>query len=502
MTSDAPPGSPDDDAGAMQGGLSLLLKGGSLRVLSTGSSLVLALPATVILVRALGLGRYGGLQLALAVVTLVAAMAGVGLGVGLSRMCAFDHDGAADWGRAGFSVAVISGTIGSAACLVVAAFLPASAAVSLRLIAPTVLTTVLTTSTGGYFAARSRYALVELLFLGQQVAYYGAASIMGLADVATVANISLVYMVVNVLATAPQVIAFIRDTGLRRPHGAEGRTRRQILAFSFPLMLQNMSWQVLQRADVLLLGVLAGTSAVGLYQPVLRLVDMTATAVTAIGAYYVPVASGLYARGLYRDLQSLYILLTKWSVAVIGPVLALLIVAPHPLLTGLFGPAFSGVDSLARIMAVGYALHLLTGPNGGTLVVLGKSRAIAVRSVVALVVNVALDVVLIPRYGALGAATATGVAYVAMNCANSYLVWRSSGVHPIRLDYVYVIVALAVASLAAWFLPVMGVRAFPLQPLLAGGLIAVAALAVAWLFRAASEGSAPASRRPRWLGAR
>ena len=42
---------------------------------------------------------------------------------------------------------------------------------------------------------------------------------------------------------------------------------------SFPALLQAISWVIMQRSDVLLLGLLVGTSAAGLYSPVLRVVD-------------------------------------------------------------------------------------------------------------------------------------------------------------------------------------------------------------------------------------
>src|SRR3954447_14698134 len=91
-----------------------VFRGGALRVASTGTSLLLGLPATAVLVRTMGIGHYGSLQLAISVVTLLAAFSGVGMGLGLSRLCAYEDHRAAEWARAGVTVAVGAAMLGTA----------------------------------------------------------------------------------------------------------------------------------------------------------------------------------------------------------------------------------------------------------------------------------------------------------------------------------------------------------------------------------------------------
>jgi len=58
------------------------------------------------------------------------------------------------------------------------------------------------------------------------------------------------------------------------------------------------------------------------------------------------------------------------------------------------------------MLAFGYYFNAATGQNGLTLKVLGKLRYIVTVDILAAVINLAFNLILIPRYGAIGAAVA------------------------------------------------------------------------------------------------
>ncbi len=153
-------------------------------------------------------------------------------------------------------------------------------------------------------------------------------------------------------------------------------------------------------------------------------------------------------------MRALYATVTKWGIVLVGPLLAILIVAPGPFLGALFGSSYSGSEAtaIARILSIGYAATVLTGLNGVSLIALGASRAIGVRSVVAFVANIGLNVVLISRFGAVGAALGTSTIFVGLNLANSALIWKLGRQHPVRRDVVAVTVAFASLTTASYVL--------------------------------------------------
>src|SRR5439155_20303539 len=104
------------------------------------------------------------------------------------------------------------------------------------------------------------------------------------------------------LATLAQVIGCFIALGILVPAwfrlvrtGVEQKAPavRKVLSFSLPLLLAALSWTILQRSDVILLGLIRGAAAVGTYNPVLRVADLGALALAVLGSYYVPIASGM-----------------------------------------------------------------------------------------------------------------------------------------------------------------------------------------------------------------
>ena len=100
--------------------------------------------------------------------------------------------------------------------------------------------------------------------------------------------------------------------------------------------------------------------------------------------------------------------LTFWpSVAVIVGLLAL----GHPLLR-LFGREFVAGYYLMFIIAVGLLARASVGPAERLLNMLGERRACAQAYAGAFLLNLALCFILIPYFGAAGAATASSIALV------------------------------------------------------------------------------------------
>jgi O-antigen/teichoic acid export membrane protein len=85
-------------------------------------------------------------------------------------------------------------------------------------------------------------------------------------------------------------------------------------------------------------------------------------------------------------------------------------------LTSLFyGSRYSSSALYLSILAVGYYARAALGLNGMTLMVYGRVRTLTFINVLAMVFNIAINLVLIPRYGAVGAAAGTATTLVLHN---------------------------------------------------------------------------------------
>jgi O-antigen/teichoic acid export membrane protein len=99
-------------------------------------------------------------------------------------------------------------------------------------------------------------------------------------------------------------------------------------------------------------------------------------------------------------------------------------------LLSVFGERYRTADAALAILGGAMLVATLTGPVDMVLLMAGKSSWNLVNTIVAVVVNVVLNLVLIPPYGVTGAAAAWGASILVNNLLPLAQVWRSVGLHP------------------------------------------------------------------------
>jgi O-antigen/teichoic acid export membrane protein len=99
------------------------------------------------------------------------------------------------------------------------------------------------------------------------------------------------------------------------------------------------------------------------------------------------------------------------------PVIAMLMAFPA-LILGVFGEEFRAADGALRILLLGQLVNVVTGPIGSILIMTGRERWSLAYSLVATVVAGVLSILLIPRFGIVGAAWASAITIAFRNsCA-------------------------------------------------------------------------------------
>lgn len=197
-------------------------------------------------------------------------------------------------------------------------------------------------------------------------------------------------------------------------------------AFTLPRGLSGVAQVGLQRVDILLVAAVAGPAVAAVYTAATRVLALGQLANTAVQQVTQAPLSALLS---IRDLAATSTVLqrtTCWFVLLVWPgYLVLAVLAP--LLLPLFGPEY--VDGLGTVRVLVVALMLATalGPLDVVLLMSGRSVASMVNTWVALGVDVALCLVLVPRHGALGAGLAWAVAIVVRNVLSVVQVSRDPG---------------------------------------------------------------------------
>ena len=112
---------------------------------------------------------------------------------------------------------------------------------------------------------------------------------------------------------------------------------------------------------------------------------------------------------------------------------------------------------LLALLSFGYYFNAALGFNGLTLKVYGRLRYIVIINILAAIINIAINLLLIPQYGALGAACGTCGTMVIHNLLKQAGLRFGTGIRLFDWKYVKVYASIIIAALGLlafqWVLP-------------------------------------------------
>lgn len=414
-----------------------VLGSGGLGAVSSGLSLLIA----VVLARSLGVDGYGKYAFALAVVTFVSIPVQIGLPALLVREIASSNTHE-NWSmmrgmrRRAVQIASISVIIGVIVLVMLALFpvfttstydattyvlaillLPLWVAFALQKSMLNGLRNILQAAWPG---AVLQPALFLLLLLA---AALGAGSLSPPLAIAA-----------NIAATAAALLAIsclLRLYWPRQAVQAEPKYHtkqwiRSLLPFTLIAGINIIS----QKTDILMLGILQGPEDVGIYNVALQGSLLISFSLTAFNAVLVPNITRLYAQGEHQQMQRLLTISTAITSVIAGLTAVILITTGRWILQWVFGESFEGAYLPLCILIVGQLVNALFGSVGYFLSMTGHEKETLRALGISTVVNVVLNVILIPHYGASGAAVATAVSVMIWNTILGFRLFRCLGLVP------------------------------------------------------------------------
>lgn len=200
-----------------------------------------------------------------------------------------------------------------------------------------------------------------------------------------------------------------RGEGRRWWPPADGR--RSIVRFAVPRTISVGLEQSVLWLDVVLVGVLAGTAPAGVYGGASRLIAAGLIIDTAIRVVVSPRFSSFLHQGKLESAQWMYRLAAMWLVIFSTPIYIVLGVFATAVL-GWFGPGFVAGSTALGVLAIGSIITMAAGNVHSVLLMSGHSGWAAFNKFVVLVLNVIMNIVLVPMIGIIGAAIAWAVSMV------------------------------------------------------------------------------------------
>ncbi|MEP7023929.1 MAG: polysaccharide biosynthesis C-terminal domain-containing protein [Actinomycetota bacterium] len=268
--------------------------------------------------------------------------------------------------------------------------------------------------------------------------------------------------------------------------GASGAGVRSFWAFTAPRALATVAQIVIQRLDIVLVAIIRGPVAAAVYATATRFLVVGQLGNVAIIQAAQPQFSHLFAVGDRRGASSVYQATTGWLIVLTWP-LYLLSIIYGPEVLAIFGHSYRAGSTVMVILGLAMLVATGCGQVDMVLTTTGRSSWSLANGLLAVTVNVGVDLALIPRYGITGAAIGWAAAIGAANLIPLVQVAWVVRVHPFGrgLLAATVLTTLSFGALPLLLRAVLGTGLVPsLATLATGCVILVAGL---WRFRDALQ---------------
>ncbi len=176
-------------------------------------------------------------------------------------------------------------------------------------------------------------------------------------------------------------------------------------------LVSLISFGLLTQTDVLFMNFFqVADGHIGYYYLATSFGGMLTFVLSGIGALALSLFSDSYTREGEEGLSKIWIWIVGFAVFLTAPIYVFAAIQSEPLITYVYGSAFSEVGKLLTLYVVFLAFQLCLGSemNGWVLVAVGKKNQVLRVSVEGSLLNVLLDMLWIPDNGEWGAVLATG----------------------------------------------------------------------------------------------
>jgi O-antigen/teichoic acid export membrane protein len=408
-----------------------------------------------VLARLLGADQYGMYSLTLSTLNIAMGLSLIGMDEALVRFVAVAtgrRDKDAVWGtiQAGVGIAmflsVVTGTalFGLSFLLADRAFHNLSLAPLLQLAAVFVPILTLSEVLGSVIKGFKRmdYSVIAQYFFQPLVRLVMIAllAFSGLSTVWAIATFGLA----DLLASGLLLWYLNREFHLSRPLKEARRDVKGLLGFSIPMWLADLMVQFQSNIQALVLGTMNTITSVGIFSIASQITSVSGHFTSSINTSSKPVVAQLYDQHDMQQVNRIYQTANKWAVMVQLPISLVMILFPAALLS-VFGESYTQGATALVILAVADLINVGTGMGGIILDMTGHTRIKLFNSILRLALYLGFDLLLIPKFGVVGAAIAVLIGEGTVNLLRMIEVYFLFKILPYNRGFIKPVVAAACA---------------------------------------------------------
>ncbi len=250
-----------------------------------------------------------------------------------------------------------------------------------------------------------------------------------------------------VVATAISIVSWGSATRGLGTLPAEPGEPRALLRYGAPRAPAALLSQAVFYTDLAVLShhLPSGDPDVSVYAASIRVAQALVLFLTAVSYMFSPFVADMHERGERDKLNDLFKLVTRLSLAGTIPILLVLAVAPGSVLR-MFGDSYGSGTQWLRILLIGQIVNVSVGAAGFVLIMVGRTGWDLLVYASSFLLDLIVALLLVPHFGATGAAIAQATMLVFSNAFRLTLVWRFARIQPYNRYYLLLAIPAAAGA--------------------------------------------------------
>jgi len=228
----------------------------------------------------------------------------------------------------------------------------------------------------------------------------------------------------------------------------EKKIKKEFLIYSSTLIFISFMNIILTKIDKIMLGIYMTSEVVGIYNIAATVAGLITFLLVSSNMIFSSVISELYSVNKIKLLGDLYSTITKWIIILTLPIVISILFFSDTILR-FFGEAYIVGSSALIILALGQMINTFAGANGSILSMCGHERLLLKNNISMAIINIIFNAILIPKFGILGAAIATGFSIATINIIKIFQVKFLLNIIPYNKEYFFILIILIVVCLSS-----------------------------------------------------
>lgn len=189
---------------------------------------------------------------------------------------------------------------------------------------------------------------------------------------------------------------------------------KELTRYGFYALLGTSGLLFWGKIDTLMIAFFKGVEAVALYEIALPLVALLTFLVKPLKVFLFPHASHLSHSGKQKIIKEILQVIYSLGLFIFLPLALLFVLFPQEIIQVLFGVQYLGAQNVLRILSVGYFFGAFFGINRSIIGGIGLVKQDGIILFAGGILNIGLNILLIPVYGIEGSAVGTAIGFMFM----------------------------------------------------------------------------------------